>query len=157
MDDYDDAIIQTAAEAYGEALAHLEVSRIGVPITQHAANLAAAIGITAVLARGETSRVPMVLSALKHISVAYDDHVNGIDSRRLPQTRTTQHYADHAEVLRAMAAHAQSDECRAALEQCATAYDRIARSGEALGAASLLVLCRHTDKTMQSASAFHGP
>ena len=144
MHAYDDETVKTAAAAFREALYHVEGHRNGVPITQHAANLAVAIGITSTMARGQTSHLDMLVSGLNHMAVAFGENSQSMDTEKLPAIRTAEHYARHAELLRAMAEAMKDDNCSASLNWCAKTFDRIAQSQE-LAAASLLRLCQYAD------------
>jgi len=145
MHAYDDETVKTAAAAFREALYHVEGHRNGVPITQHAANLAVAIGITSTMARGQTSHLDMLVSGLNHMAVAFGENSQSMDTEKLPAIRTAEHYAVHAHLLRAMAHKLRDNDCGAALDRCAKTFDRIARSQE-LVAASMLRLCQHADE-----------
>ena len=144
MHTYDNVTVETAAEAFREALYHVEGHRDGAPITQEAANLAVAIGVTSSAAHGRTGRLDMLVSALNHMAVAYGEHSRGIDTEKLPAIRTAEHYAVHAELLHAMADALRDDDCSAALDRCAKTFERIARSQE-LTAATLGRLCQYAD------------
>lgn len=150
MHPYDDATVKTAAEAYCEALSHVEGTRSGVPITQEAANLAVAIGVTTSAALGATSRARMVLSALSHMAVAYREHSDGVDTQSFPSIRNAKYYLAHADELCAMA-ECLRDEHRDALKRHAEVFEDVARSRK-LVAASLLQLCKAADRKILGGS-----
>jgi hypothetical protein len=138
MHGYDDEVVKAASAAYCDAWNELGPKWTTDETSERDIALALGLGVTAAAARGELTRELMRRSALDHVAIAVFERVGGQVYPR--PGHLTHRYAEHAEMLRAMAVHIVDPRQRAALLRCAEDFDTIAASLDLIAASKARLL-----------------
>jgi hypothetical protein len=130
---FDEKTLRAAADAYRDALEYVGSALAEAGMSNEATALAIGLGVAAGWANGLRQRRQLRRSALDHLAVAVFERreaARGVTT--IPVKREPSYYSHYAQELRAVAETAVDENCRHALLRCATDFDRMAQSPNAI-------------------------